>query len=308
MMAVRTAFGRRRRWAALAPCCALVGWTCVVAAGVAQTPPRPQPKPESEPERKPSARPPVRQETGPPPPVLLVSADMPCTLELDGQPLGQLEKDVVQRFVVREGDHLLQAFPLEVEGPTWKESVKAPETGQVAVTIELREMVEEWHESQEEQDRFEVRDRLVIDRDTGLIWMRNVSPEMTWQQAQGYCAGRELDGLRGWRLPVLDELSTLQFDDHESPRQEMAPGDVRWTIFGRRREDTDVLPRLIHPALDHNSVAALWIDGELERTACSFLGGYSCEVLRRKKDQAAIFCVRPLAAAEASEEVANGGR
>lgn len=276
-------------------------------------PPRPKPRGEEQQERTPPKRPPRPVSTGPPPPVLLVSSDMACRLELDGEPLGELEKDVVERFVVKEGDHLLQAFPLDLEGPTWKQSVKAPETGTVAQTIELVELVEEWNESQKHRDRFEVQDRIVIDYDASLVWARNAGPEMKWSDVQGYCPGRSPDEARGWRLPVLDELSTLQYEDHESPRQEMVVGEERWTILGKRREESEVLPRLIYPAFDHNSVGALWIKGDLERTACSFLGGFSCEVQSKKKAQAAVLCVREYSAREpsreaaASTEGANGG-
>lgn len=281
-----------------------------VAASLAQTPPqRPQPTQEGEAEKRPPSRPARRVDTGPPPPELVISADMPCRLELDGEPLGELQKDVVQQFRVSPGDHLLQAFPLEVEGPTWKSSIKVPDTGQVTEVVELQKLVAEWKDSEKDKDRFEVRERIVIDHQTGLIWARNVSPQMTWDQVHGYCGGRDLDGIRGWRLPVLDELSTLQFQDHESPRQEMSGGDAKWTIFGRRHTDTEVLPRLIYPPFDHNSVGALWIDSDLERTACSFLGGFGCEVVRRKKDQAAVLCVRPFDTAESRQaEETRGGR
>ncbi|MGH9379254.1 MAG: DUF1566 domain-containing protein [Thermoanaerobaculia bacterium] len=283
-------------------------WSGGVAASLAQAPPpRPEPKQEGEAEKRPTARPPRRVETGPPPPTLVISADMSCRLELDGEPIAELQKDVVQHIRVKPGDHLLQAFPIGIEGPTWKSSIKAPDTGQVTETVELAKLVEEWNEQTKNQDRFEVRDRIVIDHDTGLIWARNVSPEMSWEQVQTYCAGRELDGIRGWRMPVLDELSTLQFEDHESPRQEMTGGDRRWTILGPRNADTEVLPRLIYTAFDHNSVGALWIDSSLERTACSFLGGFGCQVQRKKKSQAAVLCVRPFEAASAPQTGEPGG-
>lgn len=288
-----------------------LAWLGASAASWGQTPPpRPQPRPEGETQQQtPPPRPPVRVETGPPPPALLISSDLPCRLEIDGEPLGELEKDVVARFVLKEGDHLLQAFPLAIDGPTWKKPISVPATGTVAETIELARLVEEWSESEKDKDRFEVLERVVVDNDTQLVWARNVSPSMTWEQARGYCAGRGLDESAGWRVPVLDELSTLQFEDHESPRQEMDPGRRRWTIFGPRREDSEVLPRLIQPAFDHNSVAALWIEGDLERTACTFLGGFGCEVLRKKKETAAVLCVRSLApAGAADQEAADGGR
>jgi len=308
MMAVTMPFRSRVGRVALALAVVLV-WLAAAAASWAQAPPpRPKPRPEGETQQTPPPRPPRRVETGPPPPELLVSSDMACRLELDGELIGELQKDIVARFILAEGDHLLQAFPLGIDGPTWKKPISVPATGTVAETIELAKLVAEWSESDKDKDRFEVLERTVIDHDTQLAWARNVSPQMTWDQVLGYCAGRDLDGALGWRLPVLDELSTLQFEDHESPRQEMDPGERKWTIFGPRREDTEVLPRLIQPAFDHNSVAALWIDGDLERTACTFLGGFGCEVFRKKKEQAAVLCVRSLAVDGVAEVEEPGGR
>ena len=59
-------------------------------------------------------------------------------------------------FGVAEGRNLivvmvesLQAFPIGVEnGPTWKDAIKAPETGTVTAIIELEEIVEDWHAAQ----------------------------------------------------------------------------------------------------------------------------------------------------------------
>lgn len=306
MTSVTRAFsssGRGALWAA-----AGIFWLLAGATSWAQTPPpRPTPRPEGETQQTPAPRPPRRVETGPPPPQLLISSDMACRLEIDGEALGELEKDVVSTFRLKPGDHLLQAFPLEIEGPTWKKPISAPDTGTVAETIELAELVADWNEEEKDKDRFEVLDNVVVDNDTGLVWARNVSPEMTWEQVRGYCGARDLDGQGGWRMPVLDELSTLQFEDHESPRQEMIPGEKKWTIFGPRRTDSEVLPRLIYPPFDHNSVGALWIEGGLERTACTFLGGFGCEVLRKKKETAAVLCVRELSPGGGGTE-GPGGR
>lgn len=304
MMAVRMPFPRGRSRSRLLPVMLLISMAATTTESLAQPPPpRPDPPPEEEREKAPPDRPPPPREPRLPPPVLLVSADMPCRLELDGEPIGELQKDVVESFVVQEGDHLLQAFPIGIEGPTWKKPIKAPETGKVAVTIELANLVDN-----SDGDRFEVRDRVVIDHDTGLIWARNVSPAMRWEQAQGYCAGRDLDGIRGWRFPVLDELSTLHSADHKSPRQEMERGERHWTFLGPRRTETQLQPRLIYPPFEHNSVAALWIHDQQQRTSCSFLGGFTCGI-ERKKAQASVLCVRRLEIAEpAGAEASDGGR
>lgn len=265
----------------------------------AQAPP-PKPKEDrgqesNAPPPKPTRRP---GPAAPPPPTLVVSSDTDCTLELDGEYLGDLEKDVVREFRIREGEHLLQAFPKGVEeGPTWKDTVKAPETGNVVATVELRKVIEEWQKKSASQGRFEERGEEVADLETGLVWAHNVSPAMPWEDARGYCQAKTIAGKRGWRLPTVDELSKLYFPDHPAPKQESTGGDSHWTIFGKRTSDIEVLPRMIFQVFDHNSVGALWVSGNPERVACSFLGEFNCEV-ERKKSSANILCVR---AGEAGE-------
>lgn len=269
-----------------------VALVALAPAAAAQKPP-PKPKPGEEEETKPPPRPPRPKPGagGPPPPRLLVSSDMGCVLELDGEEIGALVKDVPAEFTIRPGEHLLQAFPHEIEGPVWKETLKAPDTGQVVATIELRKVVDAWKKEMENVDRFAVRENSVEDTETGLVWTRNVSPEMRWEDVQDYCARKRVDGVGGWRLPTTDELSKLHWPDHESPRQETVRDDGRWTILGKRKGELQVLPRLVFEPFDHNSVAALWVRDAEERVACTFLGGFQCSV-ERKKTQASAFCVR----------------
>lgn len=73
----------------------------------------------------------------------------------------------------------------------------------------------------------------VADPDTGLIWQQGGSPQpLTWDQAPAYVQAlnqRRLGGRTGWRLPTVEELSTLlgpagahDFCGHQAfdPRQE----------------------------------------------------------------------------------------
>lgn len=260
----------------------------------AQKPPaRPTSKPAEQ--DKPAARPPRRQAAPTaapaPAPVLLISADMDCRIELDGEPLGDLERNIVREFRLRPGEHLLQAFPHEVEGPVWKDTVKAPETGKVVTTIELRKLVDQWNKDRENVNRFEVEGAVVADRETGLLWTRTASPEMKWSEIASYCARLRVDGLAGWRVPNLDEASKLYWPDHPSPRQETTRPGGEWTIFGKKKGAMQVLPRNIFEPFDQSSVGALWVTGAEERIACSFLGEFSCTVEGRKA-KASTFCVR----------------
>lgn len=288
-----------KREQVLASCLAVAMAIAIPVSGLAQAPPPPKPRtPAAPPAEQPEARPDrfVQPVAPPSAPVLVVTADMDCTLELDGEVLGTLQKDIVQEFRVRSGDHLLQAFPAGIEGPTWKETLKAPDTGRVVAVVELIDVVAAWNESQANatEGRFAVGDSSIVDHETGLAWTKNVSPAMRWTEVAGYCERQRTDGASQWRLPTIDELSKLYHPDHPAPRQESTRPETTFTILGKRRGDIQVQPRLIFEPFDHNSVSALWVQGADERVLCAFLGEFNCAV-GGKKEMASVFCVRPAA-------------
>lgn len=54
----------------------------------------------------------------------------------------------------------------------------------------------------------------VLDKVTGLIWQRAVSPaSYTWTEAKAYCTGLTLAGYSDWRLPTRIELVSLVTSD-----------------------------------------------------------------------------------------------
>ncbi len=55
-------------------------------------------------------------------------------------------------------------------------------------------------------------DDLVWDKETGLIWARNANlpgQAMNWLDANTTCRGVKLANRTGWRLPTVEELSSL---------------------------------------------------------------------------------------------------
>jgi len=66
--------------------------------------------------------------------------------------------------------------------------------------------------------RFAIRDGMVRDSTTGLIWSQsNASAErLSWQDAQAACAALRLGGHSDWRLPSIRELlSLVDYERHE---------------------------------------------------------------------------------------------
>lgn len=54
-----------------------------------------------------------------------------------------------------------------------------------------------------------VRDGVVCDRTTRLVWERAVGPARTWDQAKTYCDTLALGGYTDWRLPTRIELLSI---------------------------------------------------------------------------------------------------
>ena len=64
----------------------------------------------------------------------------------------------------------------------------------------------------------------VLDRETGLVWMRTpkLTGTITWYKAMSDCQSLVLGNRAGWRLPTISELTSL-FDFSTNPPAQ-APG------------------------------------------------------------------------------------
>ena len=58
----------------------------------------------------------------------------------------------------------------------------------------------------------------VLDRETGLVWQRTPTTDMTsWSGALRFCHSLSLGNRVGWRLPALEELASLQDPTQKNP-------------------------------------------------------------------------------------------
>ena len=231
----------------------------------------------------------------PPPPVLLLTADLDCRVEIDGEEKAVLVKDKAQEIRVKPGEHLLQAFPTGYEeGPTWKDTVKVPDTGQVVAMIELTKLVDEWEEglrAEESEGRFLVRDGIVLDNESNLAWSSTSVNDIKWAEASSLCAKKSGGQGSGWRLPSVQELSTLYWPDHPDPRHQAGDTETTSKFWGmvKTKGPMEVAPVLIHrPFEDLPRLSSIWVSDK--QVSCSFLGELQCSGSQKRGDA---LCVRP---------------
>jgi hypothetical protein len=78
----------------------------------------------------------------------------------------------------------------------------------------LEEIPPTWSQKLPVSERFELvmGDEAVLDKETGVVWAKNAnlaSGTKTWQQAINYCYFLFLSDRTGWRLPTVEELTSL---------------------------------------------------------------------------------------------------
>ena len=230
----------------------------------------------------------------PPAPILLLTADMNCRVEIDGEEMAVLIKDQAQEVKVKPGEHLLQAFPTEIEGgPTWKDTVKAPDTGRVVALIELAKLVGDWKENlaaEQEEGRFVEQEGMVLDNESRLLWTSTTVNDLKWSEAQSLCAKKEVSGITGFRLPTVQELSTLYWPDHPDPRHEADEGETTSKFWGmvKTKGPMEVAPVLVYrPFEELPRLSSIWVADE--KVTCSFVGELHCSGGQKKGDA---LCVR----------------
>jgi hypothetical protein len=90
-------------------------------------------------------------------------------------------------------------------------------------------------------DRFQVvlGGTAVLDRETGLVWQRIPATglALNWADALDYCVG-SFTGGRGWRLPTVQELSSLALLPADHPFAPAARGVLFWTSTTRASDAT----------------------------------------------------------------------
>ncbi len=83
----------------------------------------------------------------------------------------------------------------------------------------LEEITPAWNKKLPDSERFvdALDGNAVLDEVTGLVWDKLPSSTLfSWIDAIEHCYSRAVDYRKGWRLPTVEQLSTL-LDDSQSP-------------------------------------------------------------------------------------------
>jgi len=77
-----------------------------------------------------------------------------------------------------------------------------------------------WHRVLDPQERFRVvmGGEAVLDRETGLVWDKIPDTAVVrWADASFLCYARSVGGRKGWRLPTVEEMSSLLDTSERGP-------------------------------------------------------------------------------------------
>ena len=221
----------RKRWAGVVSCGLCLLFMLGGGALPAQQPP-PKPKPAPPPTKV--AKPAKRA-------ALLLVADAPCRLSVDGEEQGELAADEARKVELTLGEHLVLAVSTEESEVRFRQVVVLEESRQKVVDVALRSKVDgvraaraDERRRQEEDDakrraeeqrlaglrsRFqETASGVLRDSKSSLEWTaRDNGSDIDWQGASRYCESLSLAGRIDWRLPRVDELKALFVRDFSQP-------------------------------------------------------------------------------------------
>jgi hypothetical protein len=88
------------------------------------------------------------------------------------------------------------------------------------LSFSLRYVAGGWEQTLPAADRFQLvlGGVAVLDRETGLVWERTPHTNLVpWANAIDLCVPLKVGGRQGWRLPTIDELSSLADPSRVSP-------------------------------------------------------------------------------------------
>jgi thiol-disulfide isomerase/thioredoxin len=105
------------------------------------------------------------------------------------------------------------------------------------------------------------RNGTVVDKKLHLVWQQADSgKDMDWAEAKAYCAGLVLAGQRGWRLPTIAELGSLNAERREDRKKIAAVAEV-FSFVHPRHQLWSGTPRLRQGGSDSIWIASFQYNG-----------------------------------------------
>lgn len=172
--------------------------------------------------------------------VLVIRADAPCRLSIDGESRALLKEHEAQTFEVLSGKQLIECDSTEETEVRVSQIQELPAGSKEVVVLQLaaevssrrgardsaaRERAHEQAVAEEaDRDRREPGERRVsylarwtdhgngvlADSQTRLQWTQSDNgKKVNWKRAQRWCEDLQLEG-KGWRLPAFDELKSIK--------------------------------------------------------------------------------------------------
>jgi hypothetical protein len=131
---------------------------------------------------------------------ITITSDLPARLEIDGQPLANLNSNKAFQLETTPGEHQIIAHPLPT-GPVWRKLIQVSSALPNTLNIPL----------QAHLLRHEIQSRgFWLDPTRKLAWAAaDNGSGVTVSQAQTYCRQLAIAGHSDWRLPEIDELQPL---------------------------------------------------------------------------------------------------
>ncbi|MBK9376150.1 MAG: DUF1566 domain-containing protein [Holophagales bacterium] len=153
---------------------------------------------------------------------LLIYADAPCRVEVNGEEKGQAGEGGPLKVGAELGQNVVKATSLDAGG-AWQKVVEVKGFGQVVVNVELAKDIAErkqaaaqavaaqrQHAIAAQQLELAQQRGYWTDPSTGLMWaMTDNGSDVDWKEADSYCRAFGVGGYSDWRLAKIGELEGL---------------------------------------------------------------------------------------------------
>ena len=161
---------------------------------------------------------------------LVVEADVPCDLRIDGEAKGRVVPGEPRTVLVVGGEQLIECASVEFPAARARQVREVAPAAKLIVSLILAEGVAVARREAEAaahreslEARFEVRPEGVFDVQQGVVWSAaDNGTDINWTNAIAYCEAKGSE----WRLPSVAELQSL-YDETGAFARTMQYGTIK---------------------------------------------------------------------------------